>query len=86
MTDPPPLSPRWTASPPVIAAGTALWLLGAVLALAVSLSSAQPLGQAFWTCVAGVGVGLFGASVFGWQRAAARRGSRSAQTGVDGDG
>ncbi|MDN5920701.1 MAG: DUF2530 domain-containing protein [Pseudonocardia sp.] len=84
MTDPPVLSPRWTDSPPVIGAGTALWALGAVVALVVSLTSGAPLGVLFWTCVAGVGVGLFGVSVFAWQRASARRGSRSAQIGIDG--
>ena len=84
MIDPPALSPRWSASPPVISAGTALWALGAVGALVLSMSSGRPLGELFWTCVAGVGVGAFGASVFLWQRSAARRGSRSAQTGVEG--
>lgn len=83
MTDPPTLPPRWTATPPVIAGGTALWALGAAVALVVSLTSAAPLGEVFWTCVAGVGVGVFGVTVFTWQRAAARRGSRSAQTGVE---
>lgn len=68
----------------MIGAGTALWALGAAVALVVSLASAAPLGEVFWTCVAGVGVGIFGVSVFTWQRAAARRGSRSAQTGLDG--
>ena len=33
--------------------------------------------------VAGLGVGVFGLSLFLWQRAAARRGSRGAQTGMD---
>ncbi|WP_130288466.1 DUF2530 domain-containing protein [Pseudonocardia sediminis] len=84
MTDPPSLPPRWTSSPPVIGTGTALWALGAVVALVVSLTAGAPLGEVFWTCVAGVGVGLFGVSVFTWQRAAARRGSRTAQTGVEG--
>lgn len=83
MTDPPTLPSRWTATPPVIAGGTALWALGAVVALVVSLTSGLPLGELFWTCVAGIGVGLFGVTVFTWQRAAARRGSCSAQTGVE---
>ncbi|RZT83756.1 uncharacterized protein DUF2530 [Pseudonocardia sediminis] len=68
----------------MIGTGTALWALGAVVALVVSLTAGAPLGEVFWTCVAGVGVGLFGVSVFTWQRAAARRGSRTAQTGVEG--
>lgn len=78
MADPPKLSPRFNNSVPVIASGTALWAVGAVVAVLVAGT-----GEVFWTCVAGVGVGAFGATVFAWQRAAARRGSRVAQTGVD---
>jgi hypothetical protein len=81
VTDPPKLSHRFNDSVPVITAGTVLWVVAAVVAALVT----GGFGEAFWTCVAGVGVGLFGASVFAWQRAAARRGSRLAQSGVDDD-
>lgn len=77
MTDPPTLPRRLNDSVPVIAGGTALWALGAVVAALVT-----GFDEVFWTCVAGIGVGAFGASVFLWQRAAARRGSRVAQSGV----
>jgi hypothetical protein len=33
--------------------------------------------------IAGLGVGVFGTSLFLWQRAAVRRGSRGAQTGLN---
>jgi Protein of unknown function (DUF2530) len=78
VTDPPKLSHRFSDSVPVVAAGTVLWALGALVAALVT-----GFGEVFWTCVAGIGVGAFGASVFAWQRAAARRGSRSAQSGLD---
>jgi hypothetical protein len=78
VTDPPKLSPRLYDSVPVIAGGTVLWAIAAVVAAVLT-----GFGEAFWTCVAGIGVGAFGATVFTWQRAAARRGSRLAQTGVD---
>ena len=78
MTSPPKLSPRFGDPVPVIAGGTALWALAAVVAALLT-----GFGEAFWTCVAGIGVGTFGATVFAWQRAAARRGSRLAQTGAD---
>ncbi len=77
MTDPPKLSPRFSDSVPVIAGGTVLWAIGALVAALVS-----GFDEVFWTCVAGIGVGAFGASVFTWQRAAARRGARSAQSGI----
>ena len=78
MSDPPKLPHRFHDSVPVIAAGTALWAVAAVVAALLT-----GFGEAFWTCVAGIGVGAFGASVFAWQRAAARRGSRLAQQGVE---
>lgn len=78
MPDPPTLPHRFSDPVPVIAAGTVLWALAAVVAALLT-----GFGEVFWTCVAGLGVGAFGASVFAWQRIAARRGSRLAQTGLD---
>ena len=63
---------------PVIAVGALLWAVAAVAAFAVpALESWRPV------CVAGLGVGLFGLSLFLWQRSAARRGARGAQTGLE---
>ncbi len=76
---PPPDLPAALLDPrPVIAAGVMLWALAAVAAFAVpALAGWRPV------TVAGLGVGVFGFSLFRWQRAAARRGSRGAQTGLE---
>lgn len=80
MTPPnPPLLPqRFYESPPVIGGGMLLWLVvgGGALLLGGT-------GELFWTSVAGLGVGVFGLTVFLAQRAAARRGDRSAQRGIE---
>jgi hypothetical protein len=69
--------------PTVVGVGTALWLLGALTLLVVHLAAGRPLGIAFTTCVTGVLLGGVGIAIFSWQRAAARRGSRLAQEGLD---
>lgn len=75
----PPLLPaRFYESMPVIGGGMVLWLLFAVVAFV-----AGGTGELFWTGVAGVGVGVFGLTVYLAQRAAARRGDRSAQHGIE---
>ncbi len=62
----------------MIAAGALLWALATVAAFTVpTLESWRP------QTVAGLGVGVFGLSLFLWQRAAARRGARGAQTGLE---
>jgi len=66
----------------VAAVGTALWGLGALGLLAAWLIAGRPLDIWFTTCVAGMLLGGFGYGVFAWQRAAARRGSRTAQPGA----
>jgi hypothetical protein len=75
----PPELPAALLDPrPVIAAGALLWALAAIASFTVpALESWRPV------TVAGLGVGVFGLSLFLWQRAAARRGSRGAQTGLD---
>jgi hypothetical protein len=62
---------------PVIAVGTAVWLVAALVAFLVpALHSWRPM------TVAGLGVGLLGTGIFLWQRDAVRRGARGAQTGL----
>lgn len=61
----------------MLAVGTAVWLVAAVVVALV-----RPLDIWFLTCVVGAGLGCVGYSVFAWQRAAARRGSRTAQQGL----
>ena len=76
--EPPPLPAALLNPQPVIAVGAALWLLAAVAAFAIpTLHSWRPV------TLAGLGVGVLGTSIYLWQRAAARRGARGAQTGLD---
>ena len=69
--------------PTVVGVGTALWLLGAIALLVAHLVGARPLDVWFTTCVTGVLLGGVGIGIYSWQRAASRRGSRTAQEGLD---
>lgn len=75
---PPPLPSRLTDPVPAIVAGTALW----VLAFAAVFLFARDQTTLLWTCAAGAGLGVIGYGIFRWQRSAARRGSRTAQSGL----
>jgi Protein of unknown function (DUF2530) len=86
MPEPPPLPHRFSDLFTVVGIGSALWLLGAVALLAVHLVSGRPLDVWFTTCVTGVLLGGVGIGIYSWQRAAARRGSRTAQQGLDDEG
>lgn len=62
---------------PVILAGAVLWALATIAAfVAPALETWRPV------TVAGLGVGVLGTSIFLWQRTAAQRGARGAQTGL----
>jgi hypothetical protein len=80
---PPPLPPRLTQVRTVTVVGTLLWLLGAVALLVAALVGWRPLDIWFTACLAGVLLGGMGYGIYSWQRAAARRGSRSAQDGLE---
>jgi hypothetical protein len=75
--EPPPL-PRALLDPwPIIAVGALVWLVAAVAAFVIpALAAWRPM------TLAGLGVGVLGTSIFLWQRNAARRGARGAQTGL----
>lgn len=74
--EPPPLPPPLLKMWPLIATGALAWLVAAVGAFAVpALETCRPV------TLAGLGVGLLGTGIFLWQRDAARRGARGAQTG-----
>lgn len=62
---------------PLLALGTLGWLI----AFFVFLFTGDH-GVWMWTCLAGAALGLIGFLIMGWQRAAARRGSRGAQDGL----
>lgn len=83
MLPPPPLPPRFTRAPVVAAVGSALWLVGAAVLGGAALLGLRPLDIWFTTCLAGAFLGAVGYGIFAWQRAAARRGSRTAQDGLD---
>lgn len=74
----PPLPPALLNAWPFIGLGALGWLVAAAAAFFVpALQSWRPL------TLAGLGVGVLGTSIFVLQLAAARRGDRGAQTGLD---
>lgn len=77
----PPQLPAVLLDPrPVIGVGALLWAAAAIAAFTVpALHSWRPIA------LAGLGVGVVGTSIFGWQLTAARRGARGAQTGIPED-
>jgi Protein of unknown function (DUF2530) len=76
VPSPPPLPARLADPQPVILAGALAWLMATVLAFTVpALENWRPV------TLAGLGVGALGTAIFVWQRSAARRGARGAQTG-----
>jgi Protein of unknown function (DUF2530) len=83
VVDPPALPARFNQMITVLAVGSVLWAVAAAVVAAASIVSGRPLDIWFLTCVVGAGLGGVGYSVFAWQRAAARRGSRGAQRGLD---
>jgi len=83
VTAPPPLPRRLTEAGTVVAVGTALWLVGALALLVAWLVAGRPLDIWFITCGTGATLGGVGYAIFRWQRSAARRGSRTAQPGVE---
>jgi Protein of unknown function (DUF2530) len=83
VLDPPKLPQRLGDIRVVVAVGTALWLLGALGLVVAWLVADRPLDLWFATCVVGAALGALGNGISSWQRAAARRGSRTAQHGVE---
>lgn len=78
-----PLPPR-LADPTLPALiGTGLWFLASAILFIANLIGWRVLDELFWTTTAGWVLGLLGYSLFRWQRSAARRGSRSAQSGLN---
>jgi Protein of unknown function (DUF2530) len=83
VLDPPPLPPALTRMGTVVGIGTLLWLVAAVAVLVATFAGAALPPVALLTCVVGTALGGVGWAIFAWQRSAARRGSRTAQQGVD---
>ncbi|WAL66301.1 DUF2530 domain-containing protein [Amycolatopsis cynarae] len=78
----PELPARLTALFPIVVVGCFAWLAGVVAFAIHDLGFGHSPSVWLWTCVAGVVLSLIGMGIMTWQRAAARRGSRSAQTGI----
>lgn len=79
MREPPPLPRRLGDIRTVVAVGTVLWLLGALGFGVARVLGHQPPVLWLTTCLAGALLGGVGHGISSWQRAAARRGSRTAQ-------
>ena len=77
MRELPPLPPAFTRMRTVIGVGTLLWLAAVI----VVVVAGPP--ELLTTCLVGTGLGGVGWAIFAWQRAAARRGSRTAQRGLE---
>lgn len=74
----PPLPPALLEVWPVVVVGFLGWLIATALAFLVpALQSWRPIA------LGGLGVGVVGTSIFVFQLAAARRGARGAQTGLE---
>ena len=74
----PPLPPVLLEVWPFVAVGFLGWLVATAAAFLVpALQSWRPV------TLAGLGVGLVGTCIFVWQLAAARRGARGAQAGLE---
>jgi hypothetical protein len=83
VLDPPPLPRRFLDISRVVAVGSVLWLVGAAVLFAAWLATGRPLDIWFTTCLVGAALGAVGWGIFTWQRRAARRGSRTAQSGLE---
>jgi uncharacterized protein DUF2530 len=77
LPSPPPLPPRLADPVPAIVGGTALWALAFLYFLLFDKGNTVWL----WSCFTGMVLGIVGYGLFAWQRRAARRGSKGAQTG-----
>lgn len=76
--EPPPLPPVLLKVWPVVLVGALGWVCAAAVALLIpALHSWRPIA------LAGLGVTVVGTSIFVWQLAAARRGTRGAQSGLE---
>lgn len=78
----PELPAQLTALLPIVIVGTLIWFAGFVVLAIHDFGGGRTPSVWLWTCLAGVVISLIGIGIMSWQRAAARRGSRSAQTGL----
>lgn len=80
-TGPPPLPPIHSGVARIVVPGTVVWFVAFVVLLFVTdFLRAHHAMIWLWTCLAGWILGLTGLALQAWQRSAARRGRRGAQT------
>jgi len=78
---PPPLPPIRVGIPSIVIPGTAVWFVAFVVLLFFIDDLRQSNAMIWlWTCLAGWILGFVGLGIYSWQRSAARRGRRGAQT------
>lgn len=75
----PELPAALRAPEPVIVVGMVAWLIATVVVALTGWGDGRTLA----VCLTGLAVGLLGTSIFLIQRAASRRGDRTAQRGLD---
>jgi hypothetical protein len=81
VAGPPPLPAIRSGVAYIVIPGTVAWFLAFVVLLFLTDTlRAHDAMIWLWTCLAGWVLGLLGLAIFGWQRSAARRGRRGAQT------
>ena len=80
-TGPPPLPPYHTGMTGIVVGVTVVWFAGFVVLL-FFIDQLRVNGAMvwLWTCLAGGALGLLGLAIYQWQRSAALRGHRGAQT------
>lgn len=77
LVEAPPLPAALLDPVPMIVVGALIWLAVAITSFTVAdLASWRPVA------IAGLGVGVLGTGIFLWQRSAARRGAKGAQDGL----
>jgi hypothetical protein len=79
VSEPPPPPPRLNDVTTIVALGTTVWFLLWAALLIAHVVGGRPLDVWFHTTLIGWLLGLFGYTLFQWQRRASRRGSRGAQ-------
>jgi len=78
---PPPLPPIRGGIAYIVVPGTVVWFTAFVVLLFFTDFLRRHDAMIWlWTCLAGGLLGLVGLALFAWQRSAARRGRRGAQT------
>lgn len=80
LRPPPPLPARLLDLGPIVYVGTGIWLVAAIALAVARLGFGVTPAIWLWTALAGTGLGILGGGIMAWQRHAAKRGSRGAQT------